>query len=172
MLIYVTGVAGSGKSILRQELEQRGYRAEDADEGFCAWFDADGNQVPTLPLPRRTPAWYASHRWRLLPEPVSGFAEACATGLGFLVGIAANADEMAPYFGAAFFLTADTDLIQDRLRVREGAAHATRFAAFASVGEWQQSAEQWWVSLGYAPLDSSGTPSEVADTLLQRVAAN
>ncbi len=50
MLIYITGVAGSGKSTLREELEQRGHRAEDADESFCAWFDQDGRQVPTMPL--------------------------------------------------------------------------------------------------------------------------
>lgn len=172
MLVYITGVAGSGKSTLRDELERKGYRAEDADEAFCAWFDADGNQVPTLPLTLRTPEWYATHRWRLLPQRVSSFAEACSNSLGFLLGTATNADDLAPYFGAAFFLTAETDLIHQRLRVRDGAAHATRFAAFASVREWQQSAERWWVKQGYAPLDSSGTPTEVADSLLQLVPPN
>jgi dephospho-CoA kinase len=170
MLIYITGVAGSGKSTLREELERKGYPAEDADDGFCAWFDNDGNPVPTLALHLRTPEWYASHRWRLLPEHVSDFADACANSVGFLLGVAANADELASYFRAVFYLTADTDLIHERLRNRDGSAHATRFAAFPSVKDWQQSAEQQWVRQGYAPLDSSGTPTEVADALIRLIA--
>ncbi len=169
MLIYITGVAGSGKSTLRQELERKGYPAEDADDGFCSWFDSDGNQVPTLPLHLRTPEWYAGHRWCLLPERVRAFAAACEGGLGFLLGVASNATEMASHFGAAFYLTADTDLIRERLRKRDGAAHTTRFAAFPSVKHWQQSAEQVWVKQGYMPLDGSGLQAEVADALLRAV---
>ncbi len=169
MLIYITGVAGSGKSTLREELEQRGHRAEDADEGFCAWFDHDGHQVPTMPLHLRTPDWYANHRWCLLTERVSAFADECANDVGFLLGVAANADEMAPYFASAFYLTADTDVIRERLRSRDGEAHATRFAAFSSARDWQESAEQHWRSQGFAALDSSGTPSDVADALIRLV---
>lgn len=170
MLIYITGVAGTGKSTLREELERRGYLARDADEGFCAWFDRHGNRVPTVPLQLRTPEWYASHSWRLLPERVREFAAAGEGRLAFLLGLSANANELAAHFEAAFFLTADPDLILERLQVRDGAAHATRFAAFPSVRAWQQSAEQWWVKEGYAPLDSSVSPSEVVDALIHRIA--
>jgi AAA domain len=172
MLIYVTGVAGSGKTTLRAELQERGHRARDADEGFCAWFDADGNQVPTLALHLRTPRWYMNHRWRLLPERVAEFAHDCETGLGFLLGVATNADEMAPYFGALVYLTADAELIRDRLRDRDGTAHATRFAAFASVRDWQHAQEQHWVKQGYTPLDSAADPSAVAEKLLCILASN
>ncbi len=169
MLIYITGVAGSGKSTLREELERRGHRAEDADEGFCAWFDQDGQRVPTMPLHLRSPDWYANHHWRLLTERVRALADECASDVGFLLGVAANADEMAPYFASAFYLTADTDVICERLRTRDGEAHDVRFAAFASARDWQESAEQHWRSQGLAALDSSGTPSDVADALIRLV---
>jgi hypothetical protein len=170
VLVYITGVAGSGKSLLREELERKGYRAEDADEGFCAWFAHDDRRVPTMPLQLRTPDWYADHRWRLLPEPVGGLAEECADRVGFLLGVAANADELAPLFSARLYLTADSDVIRERLRSRDGDGYDTRFAAFASVEEWQAVSEQHWSAQGYARLDSSGTPTAVVDALIQLVA--
>jgi thymidylate kinase len=169
VLVYITGVAGSGKSTLRAELESRGYRAADADAGFCAWFDHDDCRVPTMPLHQRTPDWYANHRWRLLTEPVSGLADQCANGVGFLLGVAANADELAPFFSARLYLTADSDVILERLRSRDADGYDTRFAAFASVEEWQAVAEQHWSAQGYARLDGSGTPTAVADALIELI---
>lgn len=172
MLVHVTGIPGSGKSTLRAELERRGYRAVDADEGFCAWFDQEGRVVAELPLSERTPGWYAQHRWRLLAEPVQELAGACADGLGFLLGVAANAGELSAYFDRGFYLTAGTEVIVARLRGRDGEAYATRFAASASVREWQRAAEQRWTAGGYAPVDASGTPGDVADALIGRLAAS
>jgi dephospho-CoA kinase len=43
--------------------------------------------------------------------------------------LASNADELASHFDSVFYLTAGTELILERLRKRDGAAHATRFAA-------------------------------------------
>lgn len=171
MLVYVTGVPGSGKSTLRDELERLGHRAQDADEGFCAWFDADGHRVPTLPLSERSTDWYAVHQWRLLSDPVRDFAADCANGVGFLLGVAANADELSAYFGRAFYLTAETDVIVERLRHRDGAAYGTRFTGALSVQDWMAVRERSWASLGYTPLDGSGTPAEVADALVRLVVA-
>lgn len=168
MLVYVTGIAGSGKSTLRSELQRRGYRAIDADEDLCAWFDAAGNQVPTLPLNLRAAAWYRDHTFRLIEERVAAFADVGEGGIGFVLGVAANADDMTPYFQDRFFLTADTEIVLERLRTRDGAAHATRFAGFDSAKEWQQFAESRWTQKGYTPIDSSGTPADVADNLLRR----
>jgi cytidylate kinase len=167
MLIYITGVAGSGKSTLREELTRIGYQAQDADEAFCAWFDEDGYQVPTLPLPERTPEWYATHSYRLLPERVSEFAHQCDGTVGFLLGIASNTVELSSQFAANFYLTADASIILERLRGRDGAAYATRFAAFSSVQEWQTTGgENGWVKQGYTPIDSSRAPADIAATLL------
>lgn len=171
MLVHVTGIPGTGKSTVRDALERRGLRAADADEGFCAWFDQDGQVVAELPLAERTPEWYAQHRWRLVIDPVRELARECADGVGFLLGVAANAGELSAYFDRGFYLTADTAVIIARLRDRDGEAYATRFAAAASVSEWQASAEQSWAAGGYEPIDASGPPGEIADALIERLAA-
>jgi hypothetical protein len=167
MLIYITGVAGSGKSTLRDELTSRGYRAEDGDSGFCAWFDEHNDRVPTMPLHLRTQAWYAAHQWRLLPERVSELATRCTDSVGFLLGVAANPEDVADSFTACYYLTADADTIEQRLKTRDGESYSTRFAAFASVRAWQQSAEETWETYGYLPLDSARPSSELADELLR-----
>ena len=38
MLVYVTGVSGSGKSVVCAELLARGYTSQDADDGISGWF--------------------------------------------------------------------------------------------------------------------------------------
>jgi shikimate kinase len=169
MLVYVTGVPGSGKSTLRGELERLGYRAHDADEGFCAWFDLHGQLVPTLPLSERTPEWYAGHQWRLLADRVRELSEERLNGVGFLLGVAANAHELSAYFDHAFYLTAETDVIVERLRRRDGPAYATRFDGAASVEDWNATRERGWAGLGYTALDGSGAPADVAEALIRLV---
>jgi hypothetical protein len=100
---------------------------------------------------------------------VSQLAAECTSGVGFLLGVAANADELESCFAAAYYLTADVDLIRQRLHARDGDGHATRFAAYASVSDWQHSAEKRWSNRGYLPLDSSRPPSEIADELLRHL---
>ena len=36
-LIYITGVAGVGKTTVLNELKRRGYEAYDADENLSSW---------------------------------------------------------------------------------------------------------------------------------------
>lgn len=169
MLAYITGVAGSGKSTLRDHLEHTGYRAVDADEGFCAWFDLRGDLVPTMPLELRTPDWYAGHRWQLLEEPLAALWKESESDLGFLLGVADNAEQMGRYFAVKLYLTAAPDVICDRLRKRDGDPYDTRFAAFPSAEAWQQAAEKRWIGQGYIALDSSGAPIDTAAEMMRMV---
>ncbi len=166
MLVHVTGVAGSGKSKLRVQLEARGLVAADSDDGLCAWFDSSGAQVPTLDLRERTPDWYANHVWRLLPGEIDQLTLTCAVGVGFLLGVFADTAALRERFGARFFLTAPNDLIQARLRDRDGDGYDTRFAAFGGAAKWQAVAETYWAGEGYLPLNAARPVTEVADELL------
>jgi hypothetical protein len=169
MLVHVTGVAGSGKSTLRAQLERMGVVAADGDDGLCAWFDAAGTPVPTVPLEQRTADWYENHQWRLIPGTIQQLSAECAHSVGFLLGVFGDAAEIGDQFGARFFLTAPTRVIEARLKERDGRGYDTRFAAFGGPDAWQRAAESYWASEGYLPIEAARPVQRVANELLARV---
>ncbi len=46
-IIYITGIGGSGKSSVKEELKKRGYEAHDVDEGFANFFNIKTNEKVT-----------------------------------------------------------------------------------------------------------------------------
>jgi predicted kinase len=169
MLVHVTGVAGTGKSTLRVQLQAHGLVAVDSDDGLCAWFDSSGTQVPTLALGDRTHDWYEDHVWRLLPGKIEQLTLSCADGVGFLLGVFGDDAALRECFDARFFLTAPNDLIRARLKQRDGDGYDTRFLPYGGAAKWQETAETYWASVGYVPLNVARPVAEVADELLARV---
>lgn len=166
MLVHVTGVAGTGKSTLRKEFTRLGSLAADGDDGLCGWFDLSGKQVPNVPLENRTSDWYENHQWRLMPGAVERLGDQCADGVGYLLGVFADATEISEQFGARYFLTAPTEVILARLKARDGVGYDTRFAAFGGPDAWQEAAESYWAQEGYLPLDADRPVAAVATELL------
>jgi hypothetical protein len=170
MLVHVTGVPGTGKSTLRPQLDAAGFLAADGDDGICAWFDrATGNQVSNMPLGRRTADWYENYQWRPIPGTIERLSAECANRTGFLLGVFGDAAVQGEHFGARFFLTAPTGVIEARLRLRDGHGYDTRFAAFGGLLAWQEAAESHWAREGYVPLDAARPVTAIANELLARV---
>jgi len=63
-LIYITGISGSGKSAVRDELLRRGFEVHGTDENDIAAFYNNGTGQVAERLNRaedRTPEWRAQH---------------------------------------------------------------------------------------------------------------
>jgi predicted kinase len=170
MLVHVTGVPGTGKSTLRAQLEAVGFLAADGDDGLCAWFDrATSAQVADIPVGQRTVDWYENYQWRPIPGTIERLSAECADRTGFLLGVFGDEAAQGEHFGARFFLTAPTGVIEARLKQRDGHGYDTRFAAFGGLAAWQEAAESRWDRAGYAPLDAARPVTAVAGELLARV---
>src|ERR1035438_1273582 len=85
-LIYITCIAGSGKSTIQKELKKRGYDAYGVDErGFSAAFDHKTGQIVKVPgADKRTPGWFEEHSWRTLPGAIEKLKQQASNKLVFL----------------------------------------------------------------------------------------
>jgi len=108
--VLITGMSGTGKSAVVEELAARGYRALDLDTPeWPHWVDAD-------PSDRFTPAQGKDWMWRedrvraLLSEPTEG----CL----FVSGCAENMNRLLPLIDLVILLSAPADTIMERLERR------------------------------------------------------
>jgi dephospho-CoA kinase len=120
-LIYVTGVAGSGKSAVQSELERLGYPAFDVDQPeIGAAHNNKSNQIVAVPdANHRTQEWFAAHSWRILRQPVEKLKHEYENSVVFLCGTAGNEKDMSDLFDKVLLLDIDEVTLRQRIASRE-----------------------------------------------------
>jgi predicted ATPase len=140
-LVYVTGMPGSGKSTVCEELKRRGCAAFDTDEDSIADFydnvtgEAVGDHVPAEV---RTAEWRARHSWLAKREVVEELIASSPEPLVFLCGVTANDDD----------------------------GYGKHPDEHASLMEWHKTAESDYAKLGVTLIDASQPVDDVVDAIL------
>lgn len=168
MLVYVTGISGSGKSAVCAELLARGYAAKDSDLGISGWFRrADGDEVPTPPGDDfRTPEWYRLHEWRFSLERATQLAKQVEGRLGFLCGHAAGDAEIWHLFERVFLLHVDEATLRERLRTRTSNSYGKAPHELEQILSQHARFDDAYRRFGAHPLDGARPAREVVDELL------
>jgi hypothetical protein len=168
MLVYVSGVPGSGKSTVCAELRARGYDAHDADEGISGWFRrADGVEVPwTLRLGNRTPGWYSTYDCRYSVPRLMQLATRKQGQLWFLCGYAANEDEIWHVVDRAFLLHVDQRTLVRRLSIRTSNTFGKSAHELEKELAWHATDYEHARQRGMTVLDATQPPAEIVDALL------
>jgi thymidylate kinase len=150
-LYFVTGISGSGKSTVREQLTSQGYEAYATDEdGLAAWYDkVTGETYPGYPSSQdRTTEFSERYAWLMSRAQVAQLAADAADRPIFLCGAVANEQEMLDLFAAVITLDVDVATLHRRLTSRTNndfgksahelaqivAWHADDFAAFRRAG--------------------------------------
>lgn len=98
--LLLTGMSGTGKSSVIQQLASLGYKAVDMDEPGWSEYDADGEWV-----------------WR--EDKVRALLSSLADDeVLFVSGCAINQGQFYPQFNAVILLSAPADTIVERLKTR------------------------------------------------------
>lgn len=170
VLIYITGVSGTGKSAVCAELVARGYDARDADYGIGGWFRiADGVEVPPPSVENyRTPQWYAVHQWGYSLSRTAEFASEVRDGIGFLCGSGANESEIWSLIDKAFYLDVDEATLRQRLTVRTANTFGKTDYERQNILEWHSNMAANARRFGIRRLDSTRPIGEIVDDLLCR----
>jgi shikimate kinase len=115
--VLITGMSGSGKSSVIQELAARGYQAHDLDTPeWSEWIDTDPSDVLT-PTPGKDWVW-REHRVRaLLSQPEEGTL--------FIGGCAENMGQLFPLIHTVILLSAPVTTIMERLRTRSPGSYGS-----------------------------------------------
>jgi shikimate kinase len=108
--VLITGMSGTGKSSVIQELVARGYRAHDLDTPeWSEWIDTDPSDGLT-PRPGKDWVWREDRVRALLSQPEDGTL--------FIGGCAENMGQLFPLIDAVILLSAPVATIMERLRIR------------------------------------------------------
>jgi shikimate kinase len=113
--VLITGMSGTGKSAVIQELASRGYPAHDLDTPeWSEWIDA-------APSDGLTPVQGKDWIWRenRVRELLSGWKE----GTLFISGCAGNMGRFFPLIDCVVLLSAPVDTIVERLETRSSGSY-------------------------------------------------
>lgn len=167
MLIFVTGVAGSGKSSLCAALLARGEDAHDADEGISGHYPrAGGGRVTPPPRSGQTAEWAAAHEYRFDLGRVRGLASAAAGQRVFLLGAAYGDDKVASIADHTFYLDVGEQELRRRLAARGPGGYGSAPHELESILEWHALAARRYEALGAARLDGEDPAADIAAALL------
>jgi gluconate kinase len=165
----ITGVAGTGKSALAQELNNRGYAAYDTDKGFSYYTDKlTGDRVS--PPPNPTPQWYSFHQ-RVFDEKVlMNLIKKHSAEPLFICSITANQSKFYAQFDKIFLLTSPDDVVIHRLGTRTNSYFGRHPTDLARVIDGHKQFDEELRSAGAIPIDSTRPIETVADELLADIA--
>ena len=108
--VLITGMSGTGKSAVIEELLARGYRAHDLDTPeWSEW-------VATSPADKLTPAEGRDWVWR--QDRVRRLLSEHQDGRLFIAGAAENMPTMFPLIDVIILLSAPLSVLMDRLAAR------------------------------------------------------
>ena len=117
--IYITGVSGTGKTTIAQELERRGYYAISIDEvdGLCSWVDqetgvSDGGKEADM-----TVKFVDKHDWICDISRLTTLLET-DVDIAFVLGMATNQNEFLPLFDKIFVLQCKLETFLQRIENR------------------------------------------------------
>lgn len=161
--VLLTGMSGTGKSTLIQELAARGYRAVDLD-------DAAGSEwVPFVPipgidegteLPEREWVWREARVRALLAEE---------TDLLFVSGCASNMGKFRAQFEQIILLSAPAAVIAARLATRTNNRYGKQPEELAQVMHHLQTVEPRLRQVAHHEIDTNAPLHQVVERLLRLV---
>jgi shikimate kinase len=125
--VLITGMSGTGKSSVIQELAARGYRAYDLDTPeWSQWVDAAASDALT-PAEGKDWVWREDRVRRLLATPEDGalFVSGCADNMGSLY----------PLIDTVILLSAPVETIMERLAARSPGGYGNSAGERRKVSE-------------------------------------
>lgn len=172
-LIYITGISGSGKSAVRDELTKRGYEAHGTDEdGIAFFYNNETGEALTrrVTAKERTPEWRKLYTWKASRGKIAQLAEKAKDKPVFLCGTTSNdADELWDLFDKKIALHIDETTLKDRILNRTGNDFGKNPNELAMLLEWQKTAQADYEKLGAAIVDATKPLDEVVDNVLRLI---
>jgi hypothetical protein len=171
-LIYVTGISGSGKSAVLQELRRRGQGAFGVDEdGYGRWLDRRTGEERTYPVDSGMldpHEWYADHDWVLDVNKIAELKKHVDRDAirVFLCGVAGGDAEAWEYFDVVCALVIDEATIRARIDLRDDSWYGKRPHELDQVLAWNVGYTDTYRGFGAVIVDATKPLPVVVDAVI------
>lgn len=167
-LIYVTGIAGSGKSTVCTELKKRGYETQEGDDGLSDFYDNGTGEVARRPVDvaERTIEWRSKHTWKMSRDKLLHLKANSNGKTAFVCGVASNEDEYLDVFDKIFALTVDIDTLKQRINDRDDHSFGKLPNEMDIILEWQQGVRDHYHKVGAQVIDATKPLNVVVDEIV------
>lgn len=169
-LIYITGVSGSGKSAVADELKKRGYEAIDADnEGYNFWHDNETNVIVPIPDEKivHTPEWFAKYEWKSSIEKVTKLAEQAKDKTIFFCSTAGHEKELWELYSKVICLVIDVNTLRQRIATRSSNHFGKKPHELEAILKWHSGDETNYRKYGAVIVDATQPLDKVVDDILK-----
>lgn len=170
-LIYVTGVAGVGKSTALAGLRHRGYEAYGTEEDAIAdWINTSSGIAEELPLPG---AKFDAHTWFTEHDLVINYRkvqklkqQADEAGKPiFLCGVADGEDKVWSLFSKVLVLQVDQETLVQRVQERQDNDFGKTPEELQKIINWNANSQANYRQRGAMFIDASQPPEAVLDAI-------
>jgi gluconate kinase len=173
MLVWVTGLSGTGKSSVAERLRELGHCSVDADDdGVSNWRSrATGEIVTSPPLEERPRDWLERFGWNIDMHRVEALRHRADGRPVFLFGAVENEADVLAVADVVVCLVADAGTLQQRLAMRQTNDFGKAPGDVDAVMSWLGVFEQQHEAIGAAMIDAMQPLSQVVDAVLAAASA-
>jgi dephospho-CoA kinase len=167
--ILITGITGSGKSAVCDELKKRGYKAYDIEimEGLFNLVDNKTGKIVNG-YDNKNLEWVKRHDWVCNRKKLQELVRKNAKDVAFYCGTAGNLDELLFLFGKIFLLKVSPKILRERLSTRK----SNDYGRTSEVQDWIIEWKDWWekhmIENGAIVIGADRGIKEVTTDILER----
>ena len=167
MVVFVSGVSGSGKSRLMQELQSRGFEARDTDRGLSKTTRKDnGTRVIVEHGSALNESFRAAHLYSFDIEKIRKLTLGMSGKPLFLCGAAYGYAQMCELADHAFYLKiGDAEELKRRLLSRPD-SYGKKPQELGEILNFHKQADSYYRSFGMRAIEAERPPAEIADQIL------
>lgn len=161
---YITGVCGTGKSTIAEELNKRGIFAVDLDL-LCSWKNNETKEPTEKQIGGdflEANDWYCD-----IPKLKDILNK--DTAVAFVVGVAANQDEFLDMFDKIFLLQCSPETFIKRIDSRTNNDFGKHPIEKEHVLNWYTELEANMLAKGAISINTEAPVGEVVDAILSKI---
>ncbi|MCX6823510.1 MAG: AAA family ATPase [candidate division SR1 bacterium] len=167
--ICITGVAGSGKSAVSDELKRLGYSSHGIEEGYglFAMVHKETGKISDT-FDNDNQEWVKQHRWICDKNKLQKLIDDNPQKIAFYCGIASNIDELLPLFDKVFLLKANEKILSERLTTRTSNDFGRTPEVQKWVFSWKEERENDMCKKGAIIIDANNNLEKVVAEILKQ----